>query len=115
MAAAGDPSAGEQADQARTVAQALGAQSLLLEARQLAGGNGAQSDRPAPTTAEALTPRERDVLALVATGRSNREIAAQLFISPKTVSVHISRVLDKLDATSRTEAVAIARRRGVID
>jgi DNA-binding CsgD family transcriptional regulator/tetratricopeptide (TPR) repeat protein len=115
MAAAGDPGAGEQADQARAVAQSLGAQSLLLEARQLAGGQSAQPDRPAPTTAEALTPRERDVLALVATGRSNREIAAQLFISPKTVSVHISRVLDKLDATSRTEAVAIARRRGLIE
>jgi len=115
MAAAGDPDATEQADQARAVAQSLGAQSLLIEARQLAGAGAAHTERAGTATAEALTPRERDVLALVATGRSNREIAAQLFISPKTVSVHISRVLDKLDATSRTEAVAIARRRGLID
>ncbi|HEX3705820.1 MAG TPA: LuxR C-terminal-related transcriptional regulator, partial [Mycobacteriales bacterium] len=63
----------------------------------------------------ALTPREHEVLALVATGRSNREIAAALFISAKTVSVHISNLLGKLEAGSRTEAVAIARRRGLLD
>jgi DNA-binding NarL/FixJ family response regulator len=53
-------------------------------------------------------------LELVATGRSNREIAASLFISAKTVSVHISNLLAKLEAGSRTEAVAIARRRGLL-
>jgi DNA-binding NarL/FixJ family response regulator len=61
-----------------------------------------------------LTPREHEVLTLVATGRSNRDIAGQLFISAKTVSVHISNVLAKLEATSRTEAVAVARRRGLL-
>jgi DNA-binding NarL/FixJ family response regulator len=53
------------------------------------------------------------VLRLVAVGRSNRDIAAELFISGKTVSVHVSRILAKLDATSRIEAAAIAYRAGV--
>jgi DNA-binding NarL/FixJ family response regulator len=54
------------------------------------------------------------VLALVAEGRSNREIAGQLFISVKTVSVHVSNILAKLAAAGRTEAVAVARRRGLL-
>jgi DNA-binding NarL/FixJ family response regulator len=54
------------------------------------------------------------VLALVAQGRSNREIGGQLFISAKTVSVHVSNILAKLGAGGRTEAVAVARRRGLI-
>jgi DNA-binding NarL/FixJ family response regulator len=54
------------------------------------------------------------VLKLVAEGRSNREIGLQLFISIKTVSVHVSNILAKLGAASRTEAVALARRRGLL-
>jgi DNA-binding NarL/FixJ family response regulator len=57
-----------------------------------------------------LTEREREVLDLLAEGRSNREIAAALFIAPKTASVHVSNILGKLSAASRTEAAAIARR-----
>ncbi len=60
-----------------------------------------------------LTEREREVLALLAAGCSNREIAAELFISPKTVSVHVSNILGKLKAASRTEAAAIAHREGL--
>ena len=60
-----------------------------------------------------LTEREREVLALLAAGSSNREIAGELFISPKTVSVHVSNILGKLKAASRTEAAAIAHREGV--
>jgi DNA-binding CsgD family transcriptional regulator len=60
-----------------------------------------------------LTAREREVLRLLATGRSNREIAAELFIAPKTASVHVSNILGKLGAASRTEAAAIAHRSGV--
>jgi DNA-binding CsgD family transcriptional regulator len=60
-----------------------------------------------------LTDREREVLALLAAGCSNREIASDLFISPKTVSVHVSNILGKLKAASRTEAAAIAHREGI--
>jgi DNA-binding CsgD family transcriptional regulator len=62
----------------------------------------------------ALTPRERDVIALLAEGLSNREIAARLEISPATAKFHVGRVIDKLDATGRTDAVAHAARRGII-
>jgi ATP/maltotriose-dependent transcriptional regulator MalT len=60
-----------------------------------------------------LTPRELEVLHLVAEGRSNREIAGQLFISAKTVSVHVSNILAKLQVTSRGEAAATAHRTGI--
>ncbi|MFV2178316.1 response regulator transcription factor, partial [Actinomadura sp. LOL_011] len=57
-----------------------------------------------------LTPREFEVLRLVAEGRSNRDIAAALFISAKTASVHVSNILGKLDVASRGEAAATAHR-----
>jgi DNA-binding CsgD family transcriptional regulator len=60
-----------------------------------------------------LTAREQEVLRLLAAGRSNREIAAELFIAPKTASVHVSNILAKLHAASRTEAAAIAHAEGV--
>jgi DNA-binding CsgD family transcriptional regulator len=60
-----------------------------------------------------LTPREAEVLALVAAGRSNRQIAQTLFISPKTVSVHVSSLLAKLGVAGRVEAAAIAHRLGL--
>jgi DNA-binding CsgD family transcriptional regulator/tetratricopeptide (TPR) repeat protein len=61
-----------------------------------------------------FTPREREVLALVAAGRTNRQIGAELFISEKTASVHVSNILAKLGASGRTEAVAIAAARGLL-
>jgi DNA-binding NarL/FixJ family response regulator len=64
---------------------------------------------------EELSDRERSVLALVAEGRTNRQIGEQLFISQKTASVHVSRLLAKLGAATRGEAAAIARRRGLLD
>jgi DNA-binding CsgD family transcriptional regulator len=60
-----------------------------------------------------LTSREQDVLRLIAMGRSNAQIASDLFISPKTVSVHVSNILTKLDVTSRGEAAAKAHTAGV--
>src|SRR6266540_5329929 len=73
------------------------------------------SDDEAPEagTLTGLTERELQVLQLVAEGRSNREIASTLFISPKTASVHVSNILAKLGAASRTEAAAIAHREGL--
>ena len=59
-----------------------------------------------------LTDREREVLRLLSRGMSNREIGAELFITPKTASVHVSNILAKLGAASRTEAAAIAYREG---
>jgi DNA-binding CsgD family transcriptional regulator len=62
-----------------------------------------------------LTPRERDVLTLMAEGASNKTIAKRLGISVHTAKFHVGSILDKLDATGRTDAVAHAARRGVID
>jgi DNA-binding NarL/FixJ family response regulator len=61
-----------------------------------------------------LTPRELQVLSLVASGDSNRTIARELFISEKTASVHVSNILAKLGARSRTAAAATAHRLGVL-
>lgn len=61
-----------------------------------------------------LTPRERDVLVLMAEGASNKAIARQLGISVHTAKFHVGSLLDKLDATGRTDAVAQAARIGVI-
>ena len=71
---------------------------------------GTVDDRPPRSLLSRLTPRELDVLRLVATGQSNDQIGATLFITPKTASVHVSRILAKLGAASRTEASAIAHR-----
>src|SRR5215213_10725258 len=61
-----------------------------------------------------LTPRETEVLAQIAEGNRNRDIAERLFISEETVKVHIKHVMEKLGASDRTQAVAIALRRGII-
>jgi DNA-binding NarL/FixJ family response regulator len=63
---------------------------------------------------EALTEREVDVLRHVAGGNRNRDIAEQLFISEETVKVHVKHIMDKLGATDRTQAIAIAVRRGIM-
>ena len=70
------------------------------------------ADRQGPGLSEllGLTPREAEVLGLVARGYTNRQIAAALVISAKTASVHVSHILDKLDARNRVEAAAIAHR-----
>jgi DNA-binding CsgD family transcriptional regulator len=103
----------EQADAARATARRLGAEPLLRELRALGAAPGT---RPAEGSrhGEALTPRELEILALVAQGRTNSEIARQLFISAKTVSVHVSNILAKLGAAGRTEAAALARQRHLL-
>ena len=101
----------EVADRARRTATALGAAPLLAELRT----TPAPARRADSALSDELTAREREILALVAAGRSNGQIGASLFISTKTVSVHVSNILAKLGAAGRTEAAAIARRRGLLD
>lgn len=64
---------------------------------------------------DALSPREREVLALMARGLQNKEIAAELFISERTVKFHVSSILGKLGAGNRTEAVTMALQQGLIE
>jgi DNA-binding NarL/FixJ family response regulator len=106
-ATAGDMElARREAESARSAAARLGAAPLLTELAPLVGP---AARVPARRTAEELTPRELEVLALIREGRSNREIAGRLYISVKTVSVHVSNILAKLGVASRTEAAAVAR------
>ncbi len=116
--------------------EALGAVRVAAELRSLmararlraqpppAAGVAAPDDMPpgtdatapvAPATADpfGLTDRERQVLELVAAGATNREVGATLFMAEKTASVHVSRILGKLDVRSRTEAAAVAHRLGL--
>jgi DNA-binding NarL/FixJ family response regulator len=62
-----------------------------------------------------LTAREREVLALLSEGLTNRQIGQKLFIAEKTASVHVSNILAKLGVSGRTEAVTVAHRRGLLD
>lgn len=99
-----------QADEldARPLAAAVRA---LARRSRIAIGAAAEDVPEAPPAG--LSPRELEVLRLMAEGRTNREIGAELFISEKTVRVHVSRVLAKLDATNRAQAATIAHRLGV--
>ncbi len=100
-------------ESARSTAERLGAAPLVAELRALGSVTPRRTDNAGHDTR--LTTREREILALVAQGRSNGEIGKQLFISTKTVSVHVSNILAKLGAAGRTEAAAIARRDGLLD
>jgi DNA-binding NarL/FixJ family response regulator len=93
-------------DAARSVFTALGATPDL--ARLQAMSTGTANQPPG-----GLTEREAEVLALVATGRTNREIAVQLVISEKTVASHLSHIFTKLDLSSRAAATAYAYEHGL--
>jgi ATP/maltotriose-dependent transcriptional regulator MalT len=127
LAAGGDrDTAAAALRRAAEVTGSLGARLLHREIQALArrgrvdlGTTAAASEAAAPP-AEAtpadqlgLTPREAEVLGLVAAGRSNRQIAQALFISPKTASVHVSNILAKLGVATRVEAAAVAHRLGL--
>ena len=73
-----------------------------------------QDKEPGSIRAEHLTDREQEVLVLMAEGLANKEISARMVISENTVKFHISSVLGKLNAGSRTEAVSIGIRRGLV-
>lgn len=79
--------------------------------RVIATGN--QPAAAAPADEFALTPREREVLGLIVAGRTNREIADALFVSHRTATTHVTNILAKLGASSRTEATALALRHGL--
>ena len=118
--------AGAQLAEVLTTARAIGAVWLRAEAEGLAArGRLPVASAAVPVVDAAavqagdgddpfgLTPRERQVIALVANGATNREIGAQLYMAEKTASVHVSRILAKLDVRSRTEAAAVAHRLGL--
>jgi DNA-binding CsgD family transcriptional regulator len=106
---AGEPGRASQvAREAEQVAVQLRAAPLLAELRPLTGTRTASGP-------DLLTPREVEVLRLVAEGHSNREIGERLVVSGKTASVHVSNILAKLGARTRTEAAAVARRRGLLE
>ncbi len=95
------------------LAQSLGAEPLQEAISRL--GRAARIGGRREASAGPLTAREAEVLRHVALGRTNQQIAGELFMSPKTVSVHVSRIITKLGARNRTEAVAIGRGRGLLD
>ena len=101
----------------------LGRVDLRPDAATNAGPDGTTSDgdgpapaaEPSPGAELGLTARELEVLALVAEGRSNRQVGDALFISAKTASVHVSNILAKLGVASRVEAAAVAHRLDLLD
>jgi DNA-binding CsgD family transcriptional regulator/tetratricopeptide (TPR) repeat protein len=114
---------GEPLRAGHAVAVRLGAGPLRRELELLAQRGRVRLESPAQAVAEpevpsvaaslGLTRREAEVLTLVALGRTNRQIGQTLFITPKTASVHVSRILAKLGAAGRGEAAAIAHRLGL--
>jgi len=110
--------AAEQWGRAAQTADQLGARPLRralddLARRARIGPDPVTEHHGGDATLALLTSREREVLRLIAAGRSNKEIASVLYIAPKTASVHVSNILGKLGAASRTEAAAIAHREGL--
>ena len=100
------------------VASSLGSRSLRDEAEALARRAGialepAERSDPEPPAEFGLTDRELEVLRLLAEGRTNRQIGDELFITPKTASVHVSRILTKLGVANRAQAAALAHRMGI--
>jgi DNA-binding CsgD family transcriptional regulator len=112
--------AARRLQRAAGLADQLGARPLGTQITELAGharldlGAGRPASRPSPDRL-GLTAREFEVLRLVAAGRSNAEIAAELFIAAKTASVHVSNILAKLGVSSRGEAAATAHRLRLFD
>ncbi len=102
--------------EANDLAVPLGAGPLLAEIEAVARRTRISVEAPArPSLGRGpaqlgLTPREIEVLELVAAGRTNRQIGDELFVSEKTASVHVSNILRKLGVTSRVDAAAVAQR-----
>jgi DNA-binding CsgD family transcriptional regulator len=105
----------EVVDAGATVADVAGDAELLVVARERRGGSpvGGLLDHDT-ASAPVLTRREREVLALVADGFGNKQIAARLGISTNTVKTHLELLFEKLDVSTRTEAVTAAARMGLL-
>jgi DNA-binding NarL/FixJ family response regulator len=88
---------------------------LLARVQRAVTRSTSSEGRRSNGAATRLTPRERGVLTLLAQGLGTEQIAERLYISPKTVSTHVQRVLAKLDIHSRAEAVAFAYREGLVE
>lgn len=104
-----DEAAEAELESARETFTRLGARPDVRRVEALQRRQG-QTSHQASTTAHALTGRELEVLALVAAGASNHEIAGRLFLSDRTVHRHVSHIFDKLGVRSRTAAAAVAIR-----
>jgi DNA-binding CsgD family transcriptional regulator len=119
LAAEDRPAATGLLREALRTAEYMGAEPLVDDVRALARRarlSLAEDAEEAPALEPVpfgLTGREREVLSLVAAGRSNGQIASALFISPKTASVHVSNILAKLGVSGRVEAAAVAHRMGL--
>jgi len=116
----------DPADQERAWQELATARSLLVQLGaplELAAVDALLDQHPAdpaaspvaPQQHEELTPRERQVIALLAKGYSNREIAGELVISTKTAEVHVRNILGKLGFSSRTQAAAYAVEQGLVE
>jgi len=114
LAADDRAAAGAEAGTALAEARTMGAVPLADAVADLVRRARLGGDVPVSPAPDVLTAREAEVLALVAQGLSNRQVGERLFISGKTVSVHVSNLLAKLGASGRTEAVAIAHERGLL-
>jgi DNA-binding NarL/FixJ family response regulator len=99
-------------DEVRTILTPLGAKPALVRTDALAAKLGA-THTSAPAYPADLSAREVEVLRLIAAGRTNREIADALFLSPGTVNVHVTHILTKTNTTNRTEAALFARDHGI--
>jgi DNA-binding CsgD family transcriptional regulator/tetratricopeptide (TPR) repeat protein len=105
---------------AHAIASDLGARPLLAEIDAVSSRVRISVDPPTRIDLDetsvdrlGLTPREAEVLALVAAGRTNRQIGEELYVSDKTASVHVSNILRKLGVNSRVDAAAVAQRLGI--
>ena len=99
---------------ALTAAVRAAAAGLIVLDPTVAGATGEHAHARTSDTAETLTAREREVLLLVAEGLPNKAIARELGISEHTAKFHVGSLLGKLGAASRTEAVTLATRRGIL-
>jgi DNA-binding CsgD family transcriptional regulator len=113
--------AAETLREAHQLAAGLAAEPLMTDIEAVSRRTRLSVEAPVVTVLEkastdqlGLTPREAEVLSLVAAGRTNRQIGEALFVSEKTASVHVSNILRKLGVSSRVDAAAVAQRLGVI-